>query len=153
MTRALAVAVVAAGLALAGCGGAQSPGSALSSWTSSSQLANAAGTLLNDSGAVRDAIHQHRAASVVKTVCAELLLDAQGANNELPTPDAQLTGLLSGAYDQFAKAASRCYAASGTPVALSRADAIRVGALGLLVAAVLRAEAVLGRPLHVRGIP
>jgi len=153
MIRALAIACVLAGISLSACGGTQTPAEALNAWTSSTQLANAVTALLTDSRAVHDAITMHRDAKVIRTVCAELLLDAQGANDSLPTPDGQLTGLLSSAYGELAAAASRCYGAATLPAKLEAADARRSRAIGSLVAGVLRAEAVLGRPIHVAGIP
>jgi hypothetical protein len=151
MRRLAALAI--AGVVLAGCGGTQSPGQALQLWSDASHLKEAAGTLLHDEAQVHDAITARRDARVIHTVCVELLNDAQGANDELPSSDPQLTGLLSDAYGKFVQAANRCYDAASDPAGLTRADRLRRAATVALVSSVLRAEAVLGHSLKVPGVP
>jgi hypothetical protein len=153
MKVAAAVACLGAGLVLGACASAQSPGAALASWSSQNEFSAAVTTLLTDSNVVHVAIMRHESPKAVRTVCVELLDDAQGANDALDTPDAQLTSLLSRSYDHFAHAANACFDGSASPTALGAADRERHVAVGLLVQAVLREEAVVGRSLGVRGIP
>lgn len=153
------LACVLAASTLASCGGSTprshqaQAAAALASWSSGASFAAGITTLLTDSTTVREAIASHDAPKVLHTVCVEMLDDAQGTNNYLPTTDPQLTALLSSAYDQLVNAANACYGGTGSAAALAGADRERHAAVGLLVAAVLREEEVVGRSLHVKGIP
>ena len=141
-----------AGIALAGCGSTQTPASAVTSWARGASLSEGVSTLLADSHGVHVAIVRHQGVKQLHTVCVELLNDAQGTNDALPTPDAQLTRLLSEAYGHLVHAANACYAGAASRVALAAADRERSAAIGLLIEAVLREEAVAGRTLHIPGI-
>jgi hypothetical protein len=147
--------VALAGLLLAACGTTISPATAMRRWAANSDTAFAAAatTLLSDSQHVRAAIDNHQPASTIRTVCEILLGHAQAANNFLPTPDPQLTGQLSNAYDRLVQAADHCYDGVGDPARLASAEAEQRTAIGLLVGAVLREEFVSGRSLGIAGIP
>ena len=150
---------VLAAAMLASCGASQprshqaQAAAALASWASAAGFASGITTLLTDSTTVHGAIAARDSAKMLRTVCVEMLDDAQGTNNYLPTTDPQLTSLLSSAYVQLGNAANACFDGAGSRVALAAADRVRHGAVGLLVAAVLREEEVVGRSLHVQGIP
>jgi|GEM_PF-695762 len=145
-------ATAVAGVLLCACS-SESPATATANWTSSSSFAQGATDLLYDFSKVHQSIDQHASTATVRTYCAELFADANGENTDLlPTPDAQLTTLLSNAVDGFIHAAYRC-----TRSPADRADRQAVLdecrlAVGSLVTAVLRDEAVIGRPLGVKGI-
>jgi hypothetical protein len=152
MTRRALAAVAIAGALLAACS-TESPKEATSKWTSSSQFAQAAGDVLYDYSQVRGAVDHHDSTKAVRTYCEELFADANGENTGiLPTPDPQLTNLLSSAEDGFIHAAAQCMGNPGDgTVQRAVLTECRV-AIGSLVAAVLRDEAVTGTTLKVRGI-
>ena len=151
---AAAVAAAVASTVLSACGSPPSPADAVRTWASTGSFAQSVETLLSDSTAMAHEIAHHRAATNVRTICAELFDDTNGANtDELPSPDDRLSSLLGSAYDRLVQAASRCTQAPGDPAVLARADAERHLAVGMLVAAVLREEAVAGRSLRIPGIP
>jgi len=149
-----ALACAIAGIALAGCGSTQTPAKAVALWASprGASLSEGVSTLLADSHSVHAAIIRRAGVKQLHTVCVELLNDAQGTNDALPTPDAQLTRLLSEAYGHLVHAANACYTEAASRVALAAADRERSAAIGLLIEAVLREEAVTGSSLHIPGI-
>lgn len=163
MTRTGAVVVAGiVALALAGGGIAiaethavpLSPAQATRQWASanSGQFSDGVTALLRDARWVHGAI-VHKEAST-PTYCLYLYQDAQGENTDLlPTPDRQLTGLLSSAYDGFVQAAVACYAHTSSHSALERVDAEVRRSVSELTEGVLREEAITGTSLHLKGIP
>lgn len=148
------VAAVAASVALCACGSQSSPGAAVRAWASAGSFDQSVRTLLADSTGLEREIAHHRPALNIKTACAELFDDANGSNtDELPAPDAKLTTLLAAAYDDLVQASARCVHAPSDAAVLTKVDRERHRAVGLLVAAVLREEAVAGRSLGIQGIP
>ena len=120
MSRRL-VAITVASLALGACG-TQSATSALTDWTTSSNLAGALSQLTLDARHVLSALEDPASSGVqLHTVCAVLYLETLQANSSLPTPDAQTTALLSGAYTDLGAAANQCYVAGASPSKRRRA--------------------------------
>lgn len=152
MSWRLAAAVVLAGVALCACG-TQSAASAVHQWASTSSLHTAVEDLLGDSSRVHAAIVTHQGAQLVRTTCTVLYEDALGTNDELPTPDAQLTTLLSNAYDGYVRAAVTCYDDASSASVRARVVRELAAAQGELIEAVLREEAVTGIGLGIKGIP
>jgi hypothetical protein len=152
MRRRALAAVACAGVLLGACSSV-SASTATSNWTTSSSFAQGAADLLYDFSKVHDAIDHHASTASVRTYCAELFADANGENTDLlPTPDTQLTNLLSDAFDGFVHAAYQC-TRNPADASVRRATLreCRV-AIGSLVAAVFRDQAVTGKTLSVAGI-
>lgn len=145
--------LVAAGV-LAGCGHSVSPAVATQRWASAGDFSQAVADLLRDGSAVHRAITLHRSAAAVRTACLELFQDANGENTDLlPTPDSQLTHLLSQTYDTYVHASAECDERTSSAAALRLVQRELQQGFGQLVASVYREEAVARRPLHVGGIP
>ena len=151
---ALAMASALAAGALAGCGTTQSPAKALDDWASAGAFEQAAQYLIVDARHVHADIDAGRTSAAVRTDCLYLINEADGENTDLlPTPDDQLTSLLSRSFDGFVHAGHQCYEDPGRTATLVLVDTELRGALGQLYAGVLREEAVTGRSLHVPGLP
>jgi hypothetical protein len=120
---------VAAFLLAGGTGGpAGTAASRLSSWFVTSGAGQAIGQLEADGASVRAVLAGHRGQSELQTVCAAMANDAEGANGQLPSPDAQVTQLLARAYSFEYDAAQSCYragAADRSLLATSAADRAR----------------------------
>jgi hypothetical protein len=156
MRRAVALAAAAAfaAVGLAGCGSTESPAKAVSAWASSGSFEQAAQYLIVDARHVHDDIDTGRAAVDVRTDCLYLINEADGENTDLlPTPDDQLTQLLSQSFDGFVHAGHQCYEQPGSTSTLVLVNTELRGALGHLYGAVFREEAVVGRTLHVPELP
>ena len=69
------------------------------------------------------AVSTHQDTGVIHTVCAVLLDDTEAANDNLPTPDQQLTVLLSNAYNEEGSVANNCYDAGTANPALQAKSA------------------------------
>ncbi len=95
-----------------------SPTAQLRSWVDGTDLGQSIGMVMGDAARVQVALEQHKAVGVVHTVCGVLLTDAQSANGELPTPDTELTNLLSSGYALAYDAGGDCYDSGGTNRAL-----------------------------------
>ena len=151
---ALAAATALAAGVLAGCGATQSPAMAVDAWASAGAFEQAAQYLIVDARHVHTDIDAARTTATVRTDCLYLINEADGENTDLlPTPDDQLTSLLSKSFDGFVHAGHQCYGEPGRTATLVVVDAELRGALGQLYAAVFREEAVTGRALHVPGLP
>lgn len=132
--------VVAAGLAVVAIGAGaflsygntQHTGSTAAqvrSWVDGTGLGQSIGTLVADTARVRLAVAEHKGAAVLHTDCGVLVTDAEQANGELPTPDSQLTDLLSSGYTLAYEAGNDCYSSGGTNERLlERADRERIKA-------------------------
>ena len=115
--------LAAVGLLLSACTSAYqsgSPAERVSAWARDTHLGESAGTLIGDARRVATVVDRHLATTVVHTVCLVLFQDAETAYGNLPSPDAQLTGLLARAYDAFVGSAHDCYAAGSADTALQR---------------------------------
>jgi hypothetical protein len=149
---AAAAAVVAIGIgAYFAYGTTDRSGSAaeqLKSWVQGTNLGQSIGTVVGDAARVRAALAAHRGSGVVHTDCGVLLTDAQQANGELPTPDTQLTDLLSSGYALAYDAGYDCYNSAGTNAALvAKASRERIEAEAKLQQAVNLVGQILGSPL------
>jgi hypothetical protein len=101
-----------------GAGSGSSPGQRLASWASSTGLGQDIGTMEGDASHVRETLADHEGTGDVHTVCAAMANDAQTFNDELPSPDAEVTQLLARAYGLEYDAAEACYRAGATNRAL-----------------------------------
>jgi len=116
----LALPLLAAGSALAACGGGSpSLGQQVQSWGGSTGFSGTLRQLRADLrrvGAVSaDDAGQRR------TVCDVLVTDALADNEQLPTPDGALTTLLARAYGTAAASGRACF--GGSPLAQAQSDA------------------------------
>lgn len=119
-------ALVAVVALLAGCTPADEVGSSaqrVGTWVQSTQMGQSVGTVLDDAARVTWAVSTHQDAGVIHTVCAVLLDDTEAANENLPTPDQQLTVLLSNAYGEEGTTANNCYDAGTTNPTLQATSA------------------------------
>jgi len=120
-------------LGLASCAGEDqqgSPAHRMSVWASGTGLGGDIGTLIADNGRVpRDVAN---GTGAVHAACGTLLNDAEMANGSLPSPDPDVTDLLTQAYNLEGTAANECYDAGATNRTLlhqSERNAIRAEAL------------------------
>ncbi len=154
MRSAIAVAVLASGLALAACGSTVSPATAVMSWAGTNSFSQGVTDLLVDSARVDTAIRTHQSQMTVSTYCDELFADANGENTDLlPTPDSTLTGQLSTSIDDFVHLASQCESHADDAAVLRAVVRERTTALLHLIDAVQIEEGDTGHRLGVAGIP
>ncbi len=102
-------------LTLTSCAGADQQGSAahrMSVWVSGTTLGQDIGTLLADNARVPNDVVNGTGA--VHAACGTLLNDAEMANTNLPSPDPDVTALLTQAYGLEGTAANQCYDAGAT---------------------------------------
>ena len=115
-----------------GLGTPAAPQQRVKTWVASTKLGQDIGTLEGDGASVRRALAAHQDITAVHTVCAAMANDAQTFNDDLPSPDSTLTGLLARAYALEYDAAESCYRAP-TPgsrlFAVSASDAARADGL------------------------
>jgi hypothetical protein len=142
------VACTVLALVLAACTPADEIGSRstrVSTWVHSSQMGPTVGTVLGDAARVSAAVAAGKDSGVIHTDCLVLLNDTGNAVDQLPTPDQQLTTMLSKGYEDEANAATDCYNA-GNQDERRLATSARERASGrvLLVHALIRAEALAG---------
>jgi hypothetical protein len=137
MTRRLLAALVAlsvvSALALTSCAGEDQQGSAahrMRVWVSGTGLGEDIGTLIADNERVAKDVPNGTGA--VHAACGTILNDAGMANGELPSPDPDVTQLLTQAYGLEGTAGNQCYSAGATDkklLAESARNAIRAQAL------------------------
>ena len=112
------VGVIAVGvlafLAYGNTGSSGTPAQQVRSWVNGTGLGQSVGTVLGDAARVRVAVDDHADSGVLHTDCGVLLTDAQSGNGELPTPNSQLTHLLSSGYALAYDAGNDCYDSGGT---------------------------------------
>jgi hypothetical protein len=117
-SRALAttlVLMIACALTLTSCAGADqegSPAHRMSVWVSGTSLGADIGTLLADNARVPKDVANGTGA--VHAACGTLLDDAEMANTNLPSPDPDVTDLLTKAYGLEGTAGNQCYDAGTT---------------------------------------
>jgi hypothetical protein len=120
-------------LTLSSCAGADQEGSAahrMSVWVSGTGFGQDIGTLLADNARVPKDVANGTGA--VHAACGTLLNDAEMANTNLPSPDPDVTTLLTDAYGLEGTAANDCFDAGATNkklLAQSEHDAIKAEAL------------------------
>lgn len=107
-------------VSLGGCGNTYAGSTVaqqVKSWTQTSpdpKFSQAVSTIQGDFHRVTGAQAQTGSEpKLLRTECDVLVTDALSANQNLPTPDAQLTGLLSRAYGSAAIAGQNCFCAAG----------------------------------------
>jgi hypothetical protein len=127
------VLVTACAFTLTSCAGADQQGSAahrMSVWVSGTTLGEDIGTLIADNARVPKDVPNGTGA--VHAACGTLLTDAEMANTNLPSPDPDVTALLTKAYGLEGTAANQCYDAGATNKSLlaqSARNAIKAEAL------------------------
>ncbi len=100
---------------LTSCAGADQEGSAshrMSVWVSGTSLGEDIGTLIADNARIPKDVPNGTGA--VHAACATMLNDAEMANSNLPSPDPDVTELLTNAYNFEGTAANQCYSAGAT---------------------------------------
>jgi hypothetical protein len=146
----MALAMVVA-LLIAGCTPADEVGSMstrVRTWVRQYQMGQDVGTVLGDAARVSAALAAGKGSSILHTDCLVLLDDTGNAVDQLPTPDGRLTTLLSNGYEQEADAATDCdNAGAQDATLLARSAKERARGRMLLEQALVRAEAVGGRPI------
>ena len=134
--RALATSLVlmtGCALTLTSCAGADQQGSTahrMSVWVSGTGLGQDIGTLVADDARVPEDVANGTGA--VHAACSTLLNDAEMANTNLPSPDPEVTALLTKAYGLEGTAANQCFDAGATNeklLAQSEHNSIRAEAL------------------------
>jgi hypothetical protein len=127
------VLVTTCALTLTSCAGADQQGSAahrMAVWTSGTMLGEDIGTLIADNARVPKDVPNGTGA--VHAACGTLLTDAEMANTNLPSPDPDITAMLTKAYGLEGTAANQCYDAGATNTSLlarSARNAIKAEAL------------------------
>jgi hypothetical protein len=118
---------------LTACAGADQQGSAahrMSVWTAGTTLGEDIGTLIADNARVPKDVPNGTGA--VHAACATTLNDAEMANTNLPSPDPDVTALLTKAYGLEGTSANQCFSAGATNkmlLAQSARNGIRAEAL------------------------
>jgi hypothetical protein len=142
-----AVLVTLVGVLAASCAGEDQVGSAshrMSSWVKGTGLGENIGTLVADNARLPKVVPNGTRA--VHGACGTMLDDAEMANGELPTPDAQVTDWLSSAYALEGSAANQCYSAGSTnKTLLAKAESEMTRAEALYSRALIRIESIDGR--------
>jgi hypothetical protein len=118
---------------LTACAGADQEGSAshrMSVWVSGTSLGEGMGTLVADNAPIAKDVPNGTGA--VHAACATMLNDAEMANTNLPSPDPDVTEMLTKAYNDEGTAANQCYSAGATNrslLAQSARNAIKAEAI------------------------
>jgi hypothetical protein len=114
--RLLSVALlVLVGIGAASCAGEDQRGSSahrISAWVKGTGFGEDIGTLVADNARVP--LDVKNGTGAVHAACATMETDADVANDELPTPDPQVTNWLSTAYGLEGAAANECFSAGST---------------------------------------
>jgi hypothetical protein len=148
-TVAASLTFLLAAATLSACTGEDQQGTAahrMSEWVSGTGLGNAIGTLIIDNERVpKDVLN---GTGAVHAACGALLDDAEQANGQLPSPDAQVSIWLSNAYADEGTAGNQCYNAGATnPKLLAQAQRNMIRAEALFTQAELRIAAIDGKTL------
>ena len=107
-----------------------SPAHRMSVWVSGTKLGEDIGTLVADNARIAKVVPNGSGA--VHAACGTLVTDAEMANTELPSPDPEVTDLLTKAYGLEGIAGNQCYDAGSTNkelLARSARNAIKAEAL------------------------
>jgi hypothetical protein len=102
----------------------------MSVWVSGTNFGADIGTLVADNARIPKVVPN--GAGALHAACSTMLNDAEAANTELPSPDPEVTDLLTQAYGLEGTAANDCYNSGGTNTKLlteSRRDSIKAEAL------------------------
>jgi hypothetical protein len=118
----------------------------MSVWVGGTGLGQDIGTLMADNARVPKDVANGTGA--VHAACGTLLNDAQMANGELPSPDPQVTDLLTKAYGLEGTAANQCYDAGATnSTLLHQSERNSIKAEALYNQVLQRIQAIAGKPV------
>jgi hypothetical protein len=123
----------ASSVALSSCAGEDqmgSPAHRMSVWVSGTSLGQDIGTLIADNARIPKVVAN--GAGALHAACSTMLNDAEAANTELPSPDSEVTNVLTQAYSLEGTAANDCYDSGSSNTQLlaeSRRDTIKAEAL------------------------
>jgi len=146
----IAALCVGSALTLAGCSSPSTPSSQqaqMKTWVNQTGFGPVVGTLENDARSATQVLASGAGVNAAHTVCAVLLLDAENANNNLPTPNQNTSMLLSKAYGDLGAAATSCYRAPKSTSAQRAFLKNRNRGLAFLVEGQATIEAALGAPI------
>ena len=122
------------------------PAQQVDAWEAGAGLAQNLGTLNQDGVHLQEVLDKHLGTTAVHTVCGVMVVDAQTGNNNLPTPDTQLTQILARAYTLEYDAANYCYdAGAGNAALLAKSARDRAKAERLFVEALARVSEITGK--------
>lgn len=153
MSRRHIVSLALVALVATGCGASTaSPvdekANAVQSWISATKFEAVVGDLQHDTANIELARKRRVPVLTMQTLCGILLIDAQTANNDLPTPDRAITKLLGTAYGDLGAGANQCFKARDYDGVLMRQSVgNRSKGLIALAQATSLLETVIGQPL------
>jgi len=133
IVAALALLTGASSVVLSSCAGEDqmgSPAHRMSVWVGGTSLGQDIGTLVADNARIPRVVAN--GAGALHAACSTMLNDAEAANTELPSPDSEVTDVLTQAYGLEGTAANECYDSGSTNKQLlteSRRDTIKAEAL------------------------
>ena len=137
--------VVLLGVGVASCAGEDQVGTTphrLSVWVRQTGFGEDIGTLVADNARIR----QEKTTAAMHAACGTMEVDADTANDELPTPDAQVSDWLSDAYGLEGTAATDCYNAGVVnQKLLATAERDTMKANALYSRALIRIQSIDGR--------
>jgi len=143
---ALLLVVAVAATSCAGQDQQGSPAHRMSVWVSGTGLGGDIGTLNADNARV--ALDVPNGTGAVHAACGTIEVDADMANGELPSPDAQVTEWLSAAYGLEGTAGTQCYNAGATNTGLLAKSARNTArAHALFQRALIRIQSIIGKPV------
>jgi hypothetical protein len=123
-----------------------SPAHRMSEWVTGTGLGGDIGTLNADNARV--ALDVPNGTGAVHAACGTIEVDADMANGELPSPDAQVTDWLSAAYGLEGTAGTQCYNAGATNTELLAKSASNTAkAHALFQRALIRIQSIIGKPV------
>jgi hypothetical protein len=138
--------LTASAVGLASCAGEDQRGSAahrMLEWVNGTTFGEDIGTLIADNERIPKEVPNGTGA--VHAGCGALVDDAESANDELPTPDTQVSDWLSTAYGLEGTAGNQCYSAGATnPTLLAKAERNMIRAEALYTEALVRINAIDG---------
>jgi hypothetical protein len=118
----------------------------MSEWVTGTVLGGDIGTLNADNARV--ALDVPNGTGAVHAACGTIEVDADMANGELPSPDAQVTDWLSAAYGLEGTAGTQCYNAGATNAELLAKSARNTAkAHALYQRALIRIQSIIGKPV------
>jgi hypothetical protein len=133
IVTALVLLTGASSVVLSSCAGEDqmgSPAHRMSVWVGGTSLGQDIGTLIADNARIPKVVAN--GAGALHAACSTMLNDAEAANTELPSPDSEVTNVLTQAYGLEGTAANDCYDSGSTNRQLlteSRRDTIKAEAL------------------------
>jgi hypothetical protein len=143
---ALLLVVAVAATSCAGQDQQGSPAHRMSVWVNGTGLGGDIGTLNADNARV--ALDVPNGTGAVHAACGTIEVDADMANGELPSPDAQVTDWLSAAYGLEGTAGTQCYNAGATNAELLAKSARNTAkAHALYQRALIRIQSIIGKPV------